>query len=244
MPLILPVDLTTTGQEIVDRVGYKLEGQLSLFPDPEFIIQNSKFKSSGDLDFDRRQIAYYWMHYSPDSNIKGESKKLTAVYHSWSDACYQNFTFIRCTGAHWLETNQIVVSISAYQDQPAADHLHELYYWLPYIKPVVCEVGKAQDCKEKDKLWGEEASAIQIKIFEHTLSASGAWRMRIYEQKENRPSIYQIAFYRSRYVYSIKWADSLEQLIESIKEQCYYQKQLKESFLEGSDEYEDEDESN
>jgi hypothetical protein len=122
-----------TGEEIVARSGVGPGGQRDLFEDPDYAIRNTPFKETGDRDFDRQWLVYFWLAaYVPDGRGR-ERTDYDRVWRTYRNGTLRLFNFTNYHGDH-VATNQAAIELKLYRDRGAAEQLAELLLWLPRIR--------------------------------------------------------------------------------------------------------------
>lgn len=194
-----------TGQEIVERAGLKItDGQLDLFPDYDYILRNVPFKATGDLEFDRQWLIYWWMvAYVPDGYGR-DKVDYDKVWRWYNSGLWTHFKYTKADG-YRPDTNQSSVKLATYTDQDSKEQADELRLWLPYIKPSAV-----------DRHRPEAGTAKMVSIFEHSLSYSGTFHLTVNDDKCE-------LFFSGR---SQKITAGLESMIDYIKTYHYYQRRL------------------
>jgi len=210
-----------TAQEIVDRIGATMKGQLLLFSEPDDILRQTPFSATGDKEFDRAWLIHWWMHtYNPEASDPLERVEYGSVYKSYSNAIYKYFNYTMLSLGSWVGSNQQAVTLTCYKHEPTDDHVAELNLWLPHIRPRMIPDPSLPFRKN-----GAEISLQCIKLMEESLSYYGIFYIVIYHL--DNPVRYKLIFGRGSSNEIRCDTTSIEELVDYTKKHHYYEKHLK-----------------
>ncbi len=188
-------------EKVVELLNTKLSGQQLLFDDPEFVLRNTSFKSTGCRDTDKQILVYWWMNVHVPDGI-GQNNTEYCVYKTWSNALYNYFKYAKISGMYSLKTNQNLVQLSCHKNDILKLHIEELEMWIPNIKTLKDENGV--DYK-------------YISILEYSLSQYGVYSLGIYD---NFISLDFCSYGRTR---TLERFNRLCDAVEHIKNNVWYQ---------------------
>jgi hypothetical protein len=199
-----------TAQEIVDRAGLSPPGDKQLlWEDPEHTVLHSKFRQTGNLDFDRQWFVFWWMKLYRGDKTKIEQEIFSSF---WMGGGVFEFAYPSSYSSN--HTGQKIITICAYRDQTTQAHLDELELWLPHIEyaPPVSYYDRTK------KSVGEGDWFQHLEIFDHTLGADGPYWLK--KERSGHLVILNGRFDRNHF-------DSLYSAVDFIRTRHWYQKRLK-----------------
>jgi hypothetical protein len=181
------------GQDIIDRWNpikpcFKPD---DMFADPDYILRHTEFVMTGDFDFDRQALTYWYMKaYKPME--AGEYERTPyEIYKSYSNAQFKLFKYAKASG-YVTDTKQSCIQLACYTKDNLQMHVDELNYWLPHA------------VENKD---GE----IFVDIFEHNLSYHASYGI-VYKKSENTITVKSN---RRAIKVLLTWLDTVQYLIDN-----------------------------
>lgn len=189
-------------QEIVEKYNVKLNGQQLLFADYDICLRNAPFLLfNADKEESQKILINWWMNvYFPDGS--GENRTDFNVYQTYSHALYKYFNYAKADGCYNRETNQSIVSFTAYKKHDLIKQYNELSLWIPYIKTQ----------NDKD---GKEYK--YIGVIDRTLSEGGIYQIHIYDD------YVQFGITRWGHYDDLKRFDNLLDCVKYIQKEKYYE---------------------
>lgn len=189
-------------KEIVDAWQVEPSNRL-LWNDPVETLANAKYQKTTS-EMNKKAILLWWMYlYLP-----GSSRLDQSVYSSWSNSWYGEFKYVFPRGGYYLDTNQTSLSISPYKHESTQDHVDELQFWLPHVKPI--------NVSYHDEQYKPITGTVkELGIFEASLSYHCSYRLIITTDNQ-----YVVLANRR----TVKTFDSIEPCVQYLQQHLFYEK--------------------